>query len=200
MMQNIDPLIQREFDRLGINILESEHLADLVIAKVRNRRTRKFTLIALYGALAIGIGFVLYLAGSALNGSSGDQIQQMQSSSLTSPAGANGSLSLPQFAVINVDTTKPEGRNLGFSFDLKARNMFEMISEIPETIRGLAGSIEVYRVNPDKSKTFFTKFELGTSTHINDFSVPADGQYQIVFRFSDPTFKGRVRLAFLENR
>ena len=35
-MQNIDPLIQREFDRLGINILESEHLADLVIAKVRN--------------------------------------------------------------------------------------------------------------------------------------------------------------------
>ena len=124
----------------------------------------------------------------------------MQSSSLTSPAGANGSLSLPQFAVINVNTTKPEGRNLGFSFDLRARNKFEMISEIPETIRGLAGSIEVYRVNPDESKTFFTKFDLGTSTHINDFSVPADGQYQIVFRFSDPTFKGRVRLAFLENR
>ena len=200
MMQNIDPLIQREFDRLGINILESEHLADLVIAKVRNRRTRKFTLITLYSALAIAIGFILYLAGSAFNGSSGDQIQQMQSSSLTSPAGANGSLSLPQFAVINVDTTKAEGRNLGFSFDLKARNMFEMISEIPQTIRGLAGSIEVYRVNTDKSKTFFTNFELGTSTHINDFSVPADGQYQIVFRFSDPTFKGRVRLAFLENR
>ena len=200
MMQNIDPLIQREFDRLGINILESEHLADLVISKVRYRRTRKFTLIALYSALAIGIGFILYLAGSAITSAGGDQIQEMHSSSLSSPAGADGSLSLPQFAVIEVDTTKPEGRNLGFSFDLKARNTFEMISEIPETIRGLAGSIEVYRVNPDKSKTFFTKFELGTSTHINDFSVPADGQYQIVFRFSDPTFKGRVRLAFLENR
>ena len=199
-MHNIDPLIQREFDRLGINILESEHLADLVIAKVRNRRTRKFILIALYGAIAIGIGFVLYLVGSALNSSSGDQIQQMQSSSLTSPAGANGSLSLPQFAVINVDTTKPEGRNLGFSFNLRARNMFEIISEIPQTIRGLAGSIEVYRINPDKSKTFFTNFELGTSTHINDFSVPADGQYQIVFRFSDPNFKGRIRLAFIETR
>jgi len=199
-MHNIDPLIQREFDRLGINILESEHLADLVIAKVRNRRTRKFILIALYGAIAIGIGFVLYLVGSALNSSSGDQIQQMQSSSVTSPAGANGSLPLPQFAVINVDTTKPEGRNLGFSFNLRARNMFEIISEIPQTIRGLAGSIEVYRINPDKSKTFFTNFELGTSTHINDFSVPADGQYQIVFRFSDPNFKGRIRLAFIETR
>jgi len=197
-MHNIDPLIQREFDRLGINILESEHLADLVIAKVRNRRTRKFILIALYGAIAIGIGFVLYLVGSALNSSSGDQIQQMQSSSVTSPADANGSLPLPQFAVINVDTTKPEGRNLGFSFNLRARNMFEIISEIPQTIRGLAGSIEVYRINPDKSKTFFTNFELGTSTHINDFSVPADGQYQIVFRFSDPNFKGRIRLAFIE--
>jgi len=200
MMHNIDPLIQREFDRLGINILESEHLADLVIAKVRNRRTRKFILIALYGAIAIGIGFVLYLVGSALNSSSGDQIQQMQSSSVTSPADANGSLPLPQFAVINVDTTKPEGRNLGFSFNLRARNMFEIISEIPQTIRGLAGSIEVYRINPDKSKTFFTNFELGTSTHINDFSVPADGQYQIVFRFSDPNFKGRIRLAFIETR
>ena len=199
-MHNIDPLIQREFDRLGINILESEHLADLVIAKVRNRRTRKFILIALYGAIAIGIGFVLYLVGSALNSSSGDQIQQMQSSSVTSPADANGSLPLPQFAVINVDTTKPEGRNLGFSFNLRARNMFEIISEIPQTIRGLAGSIEVYRINPDKSKTFFTNFELGTSTHINDFSVPADGQYQIVFRFSDPNFKGRIRLAFIETR
>ena len=200
MMHNIDPLIQREFDRLGINILESEHLADLVIAKVRNRHTRKFILIALYGAIAIGIGFVLYLVGSALNSSSGDQIQQMQSSSVTSPADANGSLPLPQFAVINVDTTKPEGRNLGFSFNLRARNMFEIISEIPQTIRGLAGSIEVYRINPDKSKTFFTNFELGTSTHINDFSVPADGQYQIVFRFSDPNFKGRIRLAFIETR
>jgi len=200
MMQNIDPLIQQEFDRLGINILESEHLADLVIAKVRYRRTRKLILNALYGALAIGLGFILYLAGLALTGASGEQIQQMQSSSLQSPAGANGSLSLPQFAVINVDTTKPEGRNLGFSFDLKAKNMFEIISEIPQTIRGLAGSLEVYQVNPDKSKTFFTKFDLGSGTHINDFSVPADGQYQIVFRFSDPNFKGRIRLAFLESR
>jgi hypothetical protein len=198
MMQNIDPLIQREFDRLGINILESDHLADLVIAKVRNRRTRKFTLIALYGALAIAIGFLLYLAGSALNGSSGDQIQLMQSSSLASPAGANGSLSLPQFAVIEVDTTKPEGRNLGFSFDLKAMNMFEIISEIPQTIRGLAGSLEVYQVNADKSKTFITKFDLGSGTHINDFSIPTDGKYQIIFRFSDPNFKGRMRVAFLE--
>ena len=197
-MQNIDPLIQREFDRLGINILESEHLADLVFAKVRNRRTRKFTLIALYGALAIAIGFLLYLAGSALNGSSGDQIQLMQSSSLASPAGANGSLSLPQFAVIEVDTTKPEGRNLGFSFDLKAMNMFEIISEIPQTIRGLAGSLEVYQVNADKSKTFITKFDLGSGTHINDFSIPTDGKYQIIFRFSDPNFKGRMRVAFLE--
>lgn len=199
MMQNIDPLIQREFDRLGINILESEHLADLVIAKVRNRRTRKYILTLLFSALGVAIGLLLYLAISTLHGSNGVQIQTMQTSSLTSPAGANGSLSLPQFAVIDVDTTKPEGRNLGFNFDLKARNMFEMISEIPESIRGLAGSIEVYRVNPDKSKTFFTSFELGTSTHINDFSVPADGQYQIVFRFSDPNFKGRIRLAFLEN-
>jgi hypothetical protein len=99
-----------------------------------------------------------------------------------------------------VDTTKPEGRNLGFSFDLKAKNMFEIISEIPQTIRGLAGSLEVYQVNPDKSKTFFTKFDLGSGTHINDFSVPVDGQYQIVFRFSDPNFKGRIRLAFLESR
>jgi len=198
MMQNIDPLIQLEFDRLGINILESEHLADLVFAKVRNRRTRKFTLIALYGALAIAIGFLLYLAGSALNGSSGDQIQLMQSSSLASPAGANGSLSLPQFAVIEVDTTKPEGRNLGFSFDLKAMNMFEIISEIPQTIRGLAGSLEVYQVNADKSKTFITKFDLGSGTHINDFSIPTDGKYQIIFRFSDPNFKGRMRVAFLE--
>ena len=198
MMQNIDPLIQREFDRLGIAILESDHLADLVIAKVRNRRTRKFTLIALYGALAIAIGFLLYLAGSALNGSSGDQIQLMQSSSLASPAGANGSLSLPQFAVIEVDTTKPEGRNLGFSFDLKAMNMFEIISEIPQTIRGLAGSLEVYQVNADKSKTFITKFDLGSGTHINDFSIPTDGKYQIIFRFSDPNFKGRMRVAFLE--
>ena len=198
MMQNIDPLIQREFDRLGINILESEHLADLVIAKVRNRRTRKFTLIALYSALAIAIGFILFLAGSKIATPSGEQIQKMQSSSLTSPAGADGSLSLPQFAVIEVDTTKPEGRNLGFSFDLKAMNMFEIISEIPQTIRGLAGSLEVYQVNADKSKTLITKFDLGSGTHINDFSIPTDGQYQIVFRFSDSNFKGRMRVAFLE--
>jgi len=197
-MQNIDPLIQREFDRLGINIVESEHLAELVIAKVRNRRTRKFSLIAVYSALAIAIGFILFLAGSKIATPIGEHIQKMQSSSLTSPAGADGLLSLPQFAVIEVDTTKPQGRNLGFSFDLKAMNMFEIVSEIPQTIRGLAGSLEVYRINPDKSKTFSTKFDLGTGTHINDFSVPADGQYQIVFRFSDPNFKGRMRVAFLE--
>jgi hypothetical protein len=200
MMQNIDPLIQREFDRIGINIVESEHLAELVIAKVRNRRIRKFTLIALYGALAIAVGFILFLAGSKITSAGGEQIQYMQSSSLTSPAGANGSLALPQFAVVEVDTTKPEGRNLGFTFDLKAMNLFEIISEIPQTIRGLAGSLEVYQVNADKSKTFLTKFDLGAGTHINDFSIPANGQYQFVFRFSDSNFKGRMRVAFLESR
>jgi len=197
MTPNIDPLIQSEFDRLGLNIVENEGLADLIIEKVRRQRLRRLLIIAITSAAAILGALLLFIFATQVFKSSSDPVQIVHSSSISEPANADGSLALPQFVVLEVDATKASGRNYAFNFDIKSSQNLEMISEVPDLVHGLAGTIDVYKVNPDNSKQHFHSFDLGAGTFINDFGVPVDSQYQVVFRFSDPNFKGRVRIAFL---
>ena len=61
MTPNIDPLIQSEFDRLGLNIVENEGLADLIIEKVRRQRLRRLLIIAITSAAAILGALLLFI-------------------------------------------------------------------------------------------------------------------------------------------
>ena len=64
MSKNIDARIQEEFERLGLNIVESDRLADLIITRVRRDRMRRILGglgIALLAALAIAFVVTTYV-------------------------------------------------------------------------------------------------------------------------------------------
>lgn len=46
-MNEIDDVIKREFERLGINLVSNENLAELVILKANKRHRREWLLTAL---------------------------------------------------------------------------------------------------------------------------------------------------------
>ena len=57
-MKSLDPLIRREYKRLGMNIVPDDALADLIFAKVQYARLRMVALIAvLISAVIVGAFF-----------------------------------------------------------------------------------------------------------------------------------------------
>ena len=57
-MKNLDPLIRREYKRLGMNIVPDDALADLIFAKVQYQRIRTVAITAIVlSAIVIGAFF-----------------------------------------------------------------------------------------------------------------------------------------------
>lgn len=199
MSEIIDPLIQREFDRLGFGILNNENLAEMVIVKVTQRRRAR-----LLKTIAISIGLVMLTGLAAVivvkvTRSSTPTALTPSGASLTSNGNQQDSLPLPQFVVANVDATNPSGSLYSFTFDLTQGQLLEMVYEIPASGVELTGKIEVYEIQSSGPKTHVTDFALGSGTHINDFGIPKDGRYQIIYRLAQSTFKGRIRWMFMQN-
>jgi len=69
-MTEIDDVIKREFERLGINLVSNENLAELVILKANQRRRRDWLLTGFGFLAAITLGFGLYIAFSSGSSSS----------------------------------------------------------------------------------------------------------------------------------
>ena len=79
MINNIDSLIKQEFERLGLNIVESEGLADLIITRVRRERMRRILggfAVALLtaGAIAVGVAASSMLLHAGCNATMSDQV------------------------------------------------------------------------------------------------------------------------------
>ena len=60
-MTEIDDVIKREFERLGINLVSNEDLAELVILKANQRRRHQFLWSFLGFLAALTLGFGIYL-------------------------------------------------------------------------------------------------------------------------------------------
>ncbi len=194
MSQYIDPLIRREFERLGLNIVENEQLADLIISRVNRRRNLLIALGVAAIAAAIAIVIAIYVAstdGASASGASG------QSASLTQSASADGSQSLPLTGYIDIDGSVPEKARAVFLFNLKQGQMMQEITDNPDPIQGIAGKIEVYLVGNGSEDRLVQSYDMSSHTQINEFSGPVDGQYRWVLTFNDVNFKGRVRFAFV---
>jgi len=192
--QNIDPLIRREFERLGLNIVENERLAEMIISKVNRRRNILIALGLAGVAMAIAIIAALYVVstdGATASSASG------QASSFEQSAAANGSQALPLTGYVDIDGSNPEKSRAIFTFDLKMGQMMQEITDNPDPIQGYAGKIEVYLVGNGMEDSVVQTYDMSSHTQINEFSAPADGQYRWVLTFNNPNFKGRVRFAFV---
>ncbi len=182
-MNEIDDVIKREFERLGINLVSNENLAELVILKANQRRRRDYLLTALGFLAAITLGFGIYLA--ITSGSSTSQQSVVES------VGASSD----QSRVIILDL-KGDGKNpITYSTNVKLEpgRFLQLVSEIPEFAKGLAGTITVVPTGATEANSQIGRFDLGYGTHINEFGA-FSGDLTLKYELMDPNFQGRVRL------
>jgi hypothetical protein len=193
--KSIDARIQEEFERLGLNIVESDRLADLIITRVRRDRMRRIlggAGVALLAAL--GIAFVITTSSD----SSGSSSQVTGSSlSFTQEATKDGSQALPQAGYWDIDGSIPSKSVVSYLFNLQQGWILEEITDSPNPSMGEVGLVEVYRVLEGSEDQLVQQYQMSSRTQINEFGVPMTGQYRFVLKFTDPTFKGRVRVAIV---
>ncbi|CAB4612263.1 unannotated protein [freshwater metagenome] len=182
-MNEIDDVIKREFERLGINLVSNENLAELVILKANKRRHREYLLTALGFLAAITLGFGIYLA--VTSGSSTSQQSVVESVGTSSD----------QSRVIILDL-KGDGKHpIIYSTNVKLEpgRFLQLVSEIPEFAKGLAGTITVVPTGATEANSQIGRFDLGYGTHINEFGA-FSGDLTLKYELMDPNFQGRVRL------
>ena len=195
MSKSIDARIQEEFERLGLNIVESDRLADLIITRVRRDRMRR--ILGGFGVAtlaALAIAFVVTTSSD----SSGSSSQVTGSSlSFTQEATEDGSQALPQAGYWDIDGSVPSKSVVSYLFNLQQGWILEEITDSPNPSMGEVGLVEVYRVLEGSEDQLVQQYQMSSRTQINEFGVPMTGQYRFVLKFTDPTFKGRVRVAIV---
>jgi hypothetical protein len=193
--KSIDARIQEEFERLGLNIVESDRLADLIITRVRRDRMRR--ILGGFGVAtlaALAIAFVVTTSSD----SSGSSSQVTGSSlSFTQEATEDGSQALPQAGYWDIDGSVPSKSVVSYLFNLQQGWILEEITDSPNPSMGEVGMVEVYRVLEGSEDQLVQQYQMSSRTQINEFGVPMTGQYRFVLKFTDPTFKGRVRVAIV---
>jgi hypothetical protein len=197
VINNIDSLIKQEFERLGLNIVESEGLADLIIARVRRERMRRILggfAVALLTAGAIALGVAI-----TSNDSASSEQATGSSLSFNQGANANGSVGLPQAGYIDIDGSVASKSAVSYQFDLQQGWILQEITDSPNPSMGNVGVVQVYRIFKDQPDQLVQQYDMSSRTQINEFGVPVTGQYRFVLRFTDPTFKGRVRVAIVRS-
>ena len=184
-MNEIDDVIKREFERLGINLVSNENLAELVILKANKRRRREWLLNALGFLAVITLGLGIFLAVSSGSNSPAN------SQSVIESVGASSD----QARVIVLDL-KGDGKNpITYSTQVKIMpgQFLQLVSEIPEFAKGLAGTITVVPTGASETNSQIGRFDLGYGTHINEFGA-FSGDLTLNYLLTDPNFQGRVKL------
>ena len=196
-MRNIDPLIRREFERIGINIVENDSLADLVISKVKLQRIKRVIGAGISVLLVISLLMLFFRSGSANvnNGtsSSGNSLSYSQDST------NRNVLPLPQAGYRDVNGASKSGSVVAYIFELKQGWIIEEITDNPDPIMGDAGTIKIFKMDYSPPR-LVQQYQMSSGTQINEFGVPQNGIYKFVFTFNNPNFRGRVRFAFVRSR
>jgi len=197
----LDPLIRREFEALGMNIVGNDILADLVIDKVQKRRRRLWivsvaTIFAISTIIAIG-----YLVGTnshlsfASNSSAGSIIL---SNSYEQSSGEKNVLSLPQFARINVTQGKESSHHSSFRFRLHRGEVIEVFTQSKSSTGGVIGNLTINYVRSDGTTTTLQKNPIGTNDANNEFGNTSEtGLYSFNFDITDPSYEGQLLVGFL---
>jgi len=198
MNNNIDARIREEFERLGLNIVESDGLAELIIARVRRDRMKR--IFAGFGVSLLTVAVIaLAVAIISKSGSSSNEVTG-SSLSFTQEAGADGSQALPQAGYLEIDGSEPSKSVVSYLFNLQQGWILQEITDSPNPSMGEVGIVQVYRVIQGMEDQLVQQYQMSSRTQINEFGVPATGQYRFVLKFTDQTFKGRVRVAILRSK
>jgi hypothetical protein len=195
-MNNIDPLIRREFERLGLNIVENEALADLVITRANRQRLKLIALCCGSALAVVALLAGLYLAFTSTNNPSTPASGKLLS--FSQDKNSSGLMSLPQAGYIDIDGSNPAKAQATFVFQLEQGWIIQEITDNPDPILGEAGTVDVFRVEDGKD-VLVQRYSMSSRTQINEFGVQRSGVHKFVLNFNNPNFKGRVRVAFVRS-
>jgi hypothetical protein len=193
---NLDPLIKREFDALGLNIVSNDLLADMVFERVKKRRIRKWLIAGAVTLAILALAALSYVVGTSSLFSSREPV--IQSNSYQIPEDENGGLALPQYANLRLNgITLPE-RTYTFSFSLKPGQVIEIFTDPHEASGGLVGELTVYARETNGERVKVQRYPIGPGAHNNEFgNVVTAGLYDFEYVFTDLSYRGSVRVGIL---
>lgn len=193
---NLDPLIKREFEALGLNIVSNDLLADMVFERVKKRRIRKWLIAGALALSLLALAALSYVVGTSSLFSSGRPV--IQSNSYVIPGDENGGLALPQYANLRLNGTTLIERTYTFTFALEVGQVIEVFTDPRDASGGIIAELTVYQRDTNGERVKIQTYPIGPGMHNNEFgNISSAGLYDFEYVFTDLSYRGSVRVGIL---
>ena len=193
---NLDPLIKREFEALGLNIVSNDLLADMVFERVKKRRIRKWLVAGVVALSILALAGLSYVVGTSTLFSSRQPV--IQSNSYVIPGDENGGLALPQYANLRLNGTTLEERTYTFTFALEMGQVIEVFTDPRDGAGGNIAELTVYKRDTNGQREKIQTYPVAAGLSSSEFgNITSAGLYDCEYVFTDLSYRGVVRVGIL---
>ena len=193
---NLDPLIKREFEALGLNIVSNDLLADMVFERVKKRRIRKWLVAGVVALSILALAGLSYVVGTSTLFSSRQPV--IQSNSYVIPGDENGGLALPQYANLRLNGTTLEERTYTFTFALEMGQVIEVFTDPRDGAGGNIAELTVYKRDTNGQREKIQTYPVAAGLSGSEFgNINSAGLYDFEYVFTDLSYRGVVRVGIL---
>ena len=193
---NLDPLIKREFEALGLNIVSNDLLADMVFERVKKRRIRKWLVAGVVALSILALAGLSYVVGTSTLFSSRQPV--IQSNSYVIPGDENGGLALPQYANLRLNGTTLEERTYTFTFALEMGQVIEVFTDPRDGAGGNIAELTVYKRDTNGQREKIQTYPVAAGLSSSEFgNINSAGLYDFEYVFTDLSYRGVVRVGIL---
>ena len=193
---NLDPLIKREFEALGLNIVSNDLLADMVFERVKKRRIRKWLVAGVVALSILALAGLSYVVGTSTLFSSRQPV--IQSNSYVIPGDENGGLALPQYANLRLNGTTLEERTYTFTFALEMGQVIEVFTDPRDGAGGNIAELTVHKRDTNGQREKIQTYPVAAGLSSSEFgNINSAGLYDFEYVFTDLSYRGVVRVGIL---
>jgi hypothetical protein len=193
---NLDPLIKREFEALGLNIVSNDLLADMVFERVKKRRIRKWLVAGVVALSILALAGLSYVVGTSTLFSSGQPV--IQSNSYVIPGDENGGLALPQYANLRLNGLTLVERTYTFTFALEIGQVIEVFTDPQDGSGGIIAELTVYKRDSEGERKKIQTYAVADGLSSSEFgNITSAGLYDFEYVFTDLSYRGLVRVGIL---
>jgi hypothetical protein len=193
---NLDPLIKREFEALGLNIVSNDLLADMVFERVKKRRIRKWLIAGVAGLSILALAGLSYVIGTSTLFSSRQPV--IQSNSYVIPGDEKGGLALPQYANLRLNGLTLAERTYTFTFALEMGQVIEVFTDPQDGSGGIIAELTVYKRDANGERVKIQTYPVAAGLTSSEFgNITSAGLYDFEYVFTDLSYRGLVRVGIL---
>ena len=193
---NLDPLIKREFEALGLNIVSNDLLADMVFERVKKRRIRKWLVAGVVALSILALAGLSYVVGTSTLFSSRQPV--IQSNSYVIPGDENGGLALPQYANLRLNGLTLAERTYTFTFALEMGQVIEVFTDPHDGSGGIIAELTVYKRDANGERIKLQTYPVAVGLSSSEFgNITSAGLYDFEYVFTDLSYRGLVRVGIL---